>query len=265
MSTPAVNNNLNDETNFETATVKFRPILFLTPVIHINIISMSSCASLHAILLPALLSVIVYTSIAIPAYTAEESSISQSVTNVGLKYIFTSDTCSSGSKNCLEERGPNRIPVSDISLMPPKAHFPINASRGRPTTVLRRNLVSNLRSMGITLFWDTMDIAIGSSLAYYQSTEFYTNISRSAGSTWRSRPSVRRLVITYGIFQLTFTSAGPILWQHVQDLAFILSFLAVGITFGTFRIIALAAYGIIVITLALVLENHRPTHLISAP
>jgi len=130
------------------------------------------------------------------------------------------------------------------------------------TSLSNRGLVSDL---GFTLLWGTMDIIIGSSLAYYQSTEFYANISRNAGGKWRSRPTVHRLVITYGIFQLTFTSAGHILWHCIKDLAMVLSLIVAGITFGTFRLVALATWATIIITLALVWDNNRPMHLISAP
>ncbi len=139
-----------------------------------------------------------------------------------------------------------------------KIHSPNQLS-----TLSNRDLASDLLNIGFTLIWDFMDIIIGSSLAYYQSTEFYRNISRDAGGKWRSRPTVQRLVITYGIFHLTFTSAGPILWQCVRDLTMMLSLLAVGVTFGTFTFVALAAWATIVITLWMIEDNIRPMHVIS--
>ncbi len=131
------------------------------------------------------------------------------------------------------------------------------------STLSNRDLASDLLNIGFTLIWDLMDIIIMSSLAYYQSTEFYHNITRDTSGKWRSRPTVQRLVITYGIFHLTFTSAGPILWQCVRDLTMMLSLLAVGVTFGIFTFVALAAWATIVITLWMIEDNIRPMHVIS--
>lgn len=195
-------------------------------------------------------------SVAMPVNAVELSNISESVPkDVELKDSPIDDERTSDDD---EIRGSNigrSLALVDIGGS-------INSS---PASFSERNLGPVLRALGFTLIWDAMGVIIGSGLASSQSKDFYTNISKSAGSTWRSLTPVQHVVITYGILQLVFAAFTPILWQCVQDLAFILSLLVLSITFGTFRLLMLTAYGLIVITLALVHENNRVIQLVSAP
>ena len=144
-------------------------------------------------------------------------------------------------------------------------HDEIQSSK-RNHRVADRALRSNLVAFGYTIIWTSVDIIFGSILSvHYQNADLYRNISRDAGEIWLSRLPTQCLIFAYGAFQLSFTSASPILWRWVQDIRMILSLLSVFVLFGMFRIIVLIAYTTIVVTLSLLENNHRSVHLVSGP
>ena len=74
------------------------------------------------------------------------------------------------------------------------------------SSLAKRSLAGDLTVMGFQLIWDHADIIVGSSLAYYRTSELYRNITIRAGAQAADR-TMLTYIITYGGMRLVFEAA----------------------------------------------------------
>ena len=136
-------------------------------------------------------------------------------------------------------------------------------------SVSERSLLTDLTTTGFRLVWDYMDIAYASYIAFYQTTEFWANITADARGKWKAKKAVMTLDISYGSLKLSIAGLiDAISWQLVAEFAAEMLVLSRIVIFVTFRLILFANWAALVITLAIanqVLGSVKPQQLLTGP
>lgn len=136
-------------------------------------------------------------------------------------------------------------------------------------SVSERSLLTDLATTGFKLVWDYMDITYASYIAFYQTTEFWANITADARGTWQAKKDVMTLDISYGSLKLSIAGLiDAISWELVAEFAAEMLVLSRIIIFGTFRLILFANWATLVVTLAIAVQvfgSMKPQQLVTGP
>ena len=136
-------------------------------------------------------------------------------------------------------------------------------------SVSERSLLSDLTKTGFRLVWEYMDITYASYIAFYQTTEFWANITADARGKWKAKREMMTLDISYGSLKLSIAGLiDAISWELVAEFAAEMLVLSRIVILGTFRLILFANWVALVITLSIaaqVLGSIKPQQIVTGP
>ena len=144
-----------------------------------------------------------------------------------------------------------------------------HSETGYSLSVSERSFLSDLAKTGFRLVWDYMDITYASYIAFYQTTEFWANITADARGKWKAEKQVMTLDISYGSLKLSIAGLmDAISWELVAEFAEAMLVLSRIVVFGTYRLMIFANWAALVITLTIaahVLGSIKPQQLVTGP
>lgn len=145
----------------------------------------------------------------------------------------------------------------------------LDQAAGYGFSVSKRSLLTDIATTSFRLIWDYMDIAYASYIAFYQTTELWTNMTANARGKWKAEEEVTRLDISYGSLKLSIAGLiDTISWELVAEFAVEMLVLSRDLVSVAFRVILFTNWAVLVISLAVaaqVLGTLKPQQLVVGP
>ncbi|KAL8712040.1 MAG: hypothetical protein Q9220_003736 [cf. Caloplaca sp. 1 TL-2023] len=126
------------------------------------------------------------------------------LTDVGLDGLEESLTASHELQRSASE------PTHKVASSPRKRVEPFSAEDhdGSSSAVFaKRSLVDDFSSSALHFIFLQADVIVSSALAYYQTTDFYRNMTALLGTGFHLKPTAQTIVLTYGALKLTASYA----------------------------------------------------------